>query len=305
MEEIICEQIDDKVLVICLENGKIVEFYEFDTQNMPISGNIYIGQITDVLPKTNTIFVDIGLEKFAFLQLDSLEKKYKKGDKIAVKVKRNASKTKGAMLTNKFSKQEKEIVEKAQKDDSTGLIYDVSSPEKFVYLNLFSEKTTKVYINNLKIYFGFLKLLGTGPQKGGLDVQYKEVDFLDEFGLKTEFSKIFDRKVWLKSGGYIVIDKTEALTAIDVNSAKSTKSSKNIEEMALKTNEEAAIEAMKQIRLRNMGGIIVIDFINQVEESSKKAILGILKSEKLKDRSTVEIAGFTKLGLVEITRKKL
>ena len=80
-----------------------------------------------------------------------------------------------------------------------------------------------MYINNQKIYFGFLNILGVGPQKGGLNVQYKNVDFLEEFGLRTEFSKVFDRKIWLKSGGYIVIDRTEALTAIDVNSAKSTK----------------------------------------------------------------------------------
>ena len=305
MEEIIVEQIDDKILIIGLEMGKIVEFYEFDSKNMPISGNIYIGQITDVLPKTNTIFVDIGQEKSAFLQLDSLDKNYKKGDKIAVKVKRNATNIKGAMLTNRFSSQEEEIVEKAIKTEKIGLIYDVSSVENFVYLNLFSEKTSKVYINNQKIYFGFLKILSVGPQKGGLNVQYKNVDFLEEFGLRTEFSKVFDRKIWLKSGGYIVIDRTEALTAIDVNSAKSTKISNSLEEMALKVNEEAAVEVMKQIRLRNIGGIIVVDFINQVEESSKKAILNTLKNEKSKDRRTVEIAGFTKLGLVEITRKKL
>ncbi len=305
MEEIIVEKAENKILVIGLENGKIVEFYEFDLENMPIQGNIYIGKISSVLAKTSTLFVDIGQSKPGFLQLDKLDKKYKKGDKIAVKVKKNPVKTKGAVLTTKLSKDEEELVKSALNSGKEGLIQDASSIENYIYDNLFDGNTKKVYINYGKVYGAFLKKVGVGPRQAGLEIRFTEADFLDDFGLKTEFSRISAKKAWLKSGGYIVIDKTEALTAIDVNSGKSTKIGKNQEEAALKTNLEAAVEAMRQIRLKNIGGIIIIDFINQKEESSKKAILKALNTEKEKDRSTVEIAGFTKLGLVEITRKKL
>ena len=113
-----------------------------------------------------------------------------------------------------------------------------------------------------------------------------------------------NRKVWLKSGGFITIDRTEALTAIDVNSAKFV-GKKNLEETAVAINEEAAIEIAKQIRLRDIGGIIVIDFIDMNKEQNQKELVYLFSQEIKKDRTKVQIEGFTKLNLLELTRKHI
>ena len=112
------------------------------------------------------------------------------------------------------------------------------------------------------------------------------------------------RKIWLKCGGYIAIDKTEALTAIDVNSGKYT-GKNDLEETTLRVNEEAAVEIMKQLRLKDIGGIIIIDYIDMVSKEDQAKIIEIMKREALKDRSKIDIKEFTKLNLVEMTRKKM
>ena len=113
-----------------------------------------------------------------------------------------------------------------------------------------------------------------------------------------------NRKIWLKSGGFITIDKTEALTAIDVNSGKFI-GKDALEKTALAVNKEAAVEIAKQIRLRDIGGIIVIDFIDLNYDESREEILNIFSEELKKDRSKVQIEGFTKLDLLELTRKHI
>lgn len=122
--------------------------------------------------------------------------------------------------------------------------------------------------------------------------------------LETEIDRIFKRKIWLKSGGYLVIDRTEALTVIDVNTGKYTGNS-NLEETVLQINEEAALEAARQIRLRDIGGIIVIDFIDMQDEANRDHVLHVLNEALRKDRTKTHVYGLTKLGLVEMTRKKV
>ena len=112
------------------------------------------------------------------------------------------------------------------------------------------------------------------------------------------------RKVWLKSGGFITIDKTEALTAIDVNSAKFIGKT-DLEDTAFSINKESAVEIARQIRLRDIGGIIVIDFIDLHNEEHKKELVKIFEEELKKERTKVQIEGFTKLNLLELTRKHI
>ena len=112
------------------------------------------------------------------------------------------------------------------------------------------------------------------------------------------------RKVWLKSGGFITVDKTEALTAIDVNSAKFI-GKKDLEDTAFSINKESAVEIAKQVRLRDIGGIIVIDFIDLHDDKHKKELVDIFAEELKKDRTKVQIEGFTKLNLLELTRKHI
>ena len=124
------------------------------------------------------------------------------------------------------------------------------------------------------------------------------------YSLETQIQKINNRKIWLKCGGFITIDMTEALTAIDVNTGKYT-GKKNIEETIFKVNQEATVEIAKQLRLRDIGGIIIIDYIDMHKDENKTAIEELLKLELKKDRAKTQVAGFTKLNLLEMTRKNM
>jgi ribonuclease G len=123
-------------------------------------------------------------------------------------------------------------------------------------------------------------------------------------GLERELDRIFKRKIWLKSGGYLVVDRTEALTVIDVNTGKYT-GSRTLEETVLQINREAALEAARQIRLRDIGGIIIIDFIDMQDEEHREQVLQIFGEALKKDRTKTHVYGLTKLGLIEMTRKKV
>ena len=124
------------------------------------------------------------------------------------------------------------------------------------------------------------------------------------YKLETEISKINNRKIWIKSGGYITIDKTEALTAIDVNSGKYT-GEDGLEKTLFDVNKDATKEIAKQIRLRNIGGIIVIDYINMEKQEDKEKIKELLEEELKKDRTVTQVIGFTRLELLELTRKQI
>lgn len=129
-------------------------------------------------------------------------------------------------------------------------------------------------------------------------------NILSQCDIEKQIQKIQNRKIWLKCGGFITIDKTEALTAIDVNTGKYT-GSKDLEQTIYKVNKEATIEIAKQLRLRDIGGIIIIDYIDMKDENSKKQIEQLLKEELKKDRSKTQVEGFTKLDLMELTRKHI
>lgn len=127
-------------------------------------------------------------------------------------------------------------------------------------------------------------------------------DYLNKFDYQKQIRKSENRKVWLDCGGFITIDKTEALTAIDINSGKFV-GKDDIEKTIFEVNKEATIEIAKQLRLRDIGGIVVIDYIDMHIDENKKEILKIIGEEVKKDGSKVQIEGFTKLNLLELTRK--
>lgn len=129
-------------------------------------------------------------------------------------------------------------------------------------------------------------------------------DILEKYSLKKQLRALETNKVWLKSGGFITIDKTEALVAIDVNSGKFI-GKKDVEETILTVNLEAAKEICKQLRLRDISGIIIIDFIDMHKEENKKAVINEIIKDSKKDRSKVQVEEFTKLNLMELTRKHI
>ncbi|MFT4232362.1 MAG: Rne/Rng family ribonuclease [Leucobacter sp.] len=132
-----------------------------------------------------------------------------------------------------------------------------------------------------------------------------ERDIFDEYRVTEQIAKALERKVWLPSGGSLVIDRTEAMTVVDVNTGKFVGSGGNLEETVTKNNLEAAEEIVRQLRLRDIGGIIVVDFIDMVLESNRDLVLRRLVECLSRDRTKHQVAEVTSLGLVQMTRKKL
>jgi len=129
------------------------------------------------------------------------------------------------------------------------------------------------------------------------------VPIFEERGLQSQLDRALRPRVWLKSGGSIVINQTEALVAVDVNTGKYV-GKRSLEETILRTNLEAAVEIVRQIRLRDLGGIIVIDFIDMEAQSSKEEVLRVLQAEMKRDRSRSRVLQISEFGLVEITRQR-
>ena len=123
--------------------------------------------------------------------------------------------------------------------------------------------------------------------------------------IDEQLTKAMDRKVWLPSGGTLVIDRTEAMTVVDVNTGKFTGSGGNLEQTVTRNNLEAAEEIVRQLRLRDIGGIVVIDFIDMVLESNRDLVLRRLTEALARDRTRHQVSEVTSLGLVQLTRKKL
>jgi Rne/Rng family ribonuclease len=133
----------------------------------------------------------------------------------------------------------------------------------------------------------------------------KNNHIFDEFGITPEIDKLLQPKIWLKSGGYIVINQTEALVSIDINTGKFVGKGNSLEETITRTNLEAVKEIVKQIRLRDLGGIIVIDFIDMDERKNRKRVMEALSQELARDKAPSKILEFNEFGLVAITRKRV
>ena len=133
----------------------------------------------------------------------------------------------------------------------------------------------------------------------------KETPIFEEFGVQTEIDKALRNKVWLKSGGYIVIDQAEALVAIDVNTGKYVGKSNKLEDTIVKTNIEAAKEIARQVRLRDLGGIIVCDFIDMEDRKNRLKVTQTLEEALRTDKSPSKVLQFNDFGLVAITRKRV
>lgn len=172
--------------------------------------------------------------------------------------------------------------------------------------DLFTWNIDKFIVNDRQQYMKVLDLVEMISPALKLRVEYfsKSYDLFEYYQLESRISRALSRKVWLKSGGYLVVDQTEALTVVDVNTGKFV-GSNNLEDTVLKTNIEAAKEIAKQLRLRDIGGIIIIDFIDMHEHEHQQMVLDALKQALKKDRTKTTVIGMTGLGLIEMTRKKV
>ena len=181
--------------------------------------------------------------------------------------------------------------------------YDVIS--KFL-VSVLETDVNRVIVNSKNTYETVLEYLKKIGKENVEVVLNGNEDLTKMHDIAGQIEEMKERKIWLKCGGFITIDKTEALTAIDINSGKFTgKKNSSKENTIYKVNQEATVEIAKQLRLRNISGIIVIDYIDMEEEKDRKNIMNLLEKELKKDRSKTQIMGFTKLDLLEMTRKKL
>jgi len=383
MKEIIINKCEDGTkLIALLENGVLIEKYEETESKKRSEGNIYIGQVKNVLSGMQAAFIDIGESRAAFMPIrdlldrihsqenndDKNIKKYiKPGMNVLIQIKRDATEKKGARVSKHFSitsryivlmpdneyitisnkieneeeiKRLTNIVKKAlpnkcgaiirtsandktkeeiEKDinlvykkwikiksqsevinEAPKLIYKSHSITKRILLDLMDKDIKRIIVNNENDFIEINKFLK--EHKCEIEVVKNMKDLRNMYDLNKQLEKAKNRKIWLKCGGFITIDKTEALTAIDVNSGKYI-GKDNLEDTVFKVNREATIEIAKQLRLRDIGGIIIIDYIDMNNEEHKQNIIEILKENLKEDRTKTQIEGFTKLNLLEMSRK--
>ncbi|MBQ9267131.1 MAG: Rne/Rng family ribonuclease [Clostridia bacterium] len=382
MQNVIINQTNDETSVYILENNKLCEMYCYRKDIESTLGNIYNGKVTDIVNGMQAAFINLGLERNAFISVKDALKKVdvakeeqdtnlkmsdvlKVGQNVLVQVKKEPTDGKGARVSTHITLPGKyivlmpgtdiltvsqkiedeaererlkqiisrvlpgefgaiirtdainaseealtsdvaslfdswnDILEKASQSDDVGILYDDHDIVERTIRDAINQNTQKVYVNSEVVYSRVCSALG--DERCILD---KDADLVSKFGLEAEIARVQNRKVYLNCGGHIVIDKTEALTAIDVNSGKYT-GSKDLESTTLKVNLEAATEIMRQIRLKDIGGIVVVDFIDMHTEENKNKIIELMRKEAKKDRSKVDVRDFTQLNLVELTRKKM
>lgn len=243
----------------------------------------------------------------------------KEQERLIKLVRENLSEGNGAIIRTSAQNKEKEVIEDIKKVEKkwNNIIQTSIDPElkepKLLYrseniiekmlMDLPDNVIQKITVNDEKIKKELEELKKENEEYRNIKIERKE-NPLDVYELNKQVEKARNRKIWLKCGGFITIDKTEALTAIDVNTGKYT-GNQSLEQTIYKVNREATIEIAKQLRLRDIGGIIIIDYIDMGNIEHKEKIEKLLKEELKKDRSKTQVEGFTKLDLMELTRKHI
>ena len=385
-QDILINWAPQETRVAIVENGAVQELHIERTLERGLVGNVYLGKVARVLPGMQSAFVDIGLERAAFLHvadlhghgartdapLPPIERQVFEGQTLTVQVIKDAIGTKGARLSTQVSIAGRMLVFLPH-DNHIGISQKIGSPElreqlrtrmhalvgpegggfilrtnaeeasdteladDITYLrktwatirqraqtqkpgtllhqdlslaervlrDLTTEATQTIRIDS-KMQYDVLHAFGETYMPGAvakLDHYKGERPIFDLFGIEEEIVRALARRVDLKSGGYLIIDQTEALTTIDVNTGGFV-GARNFEDTIFKTNLEAAGAMARQLRLRNLGGIIIADFIDMANEAHQQAVLAELRKQLARDRTRTTVSGFTQLGLVEMTRKR-
>jgi len=357
-------------LTALAENGKLVELVRDDAKDESVSGNIYAGIVKKI--NTSFVFLDIGLEKQAFLDTrDHREKTLfydnkltvKQGDTLIVQILRDGIGSKGPLATSNISHIGRlVVVSKSVGHDKISVSRKISDEIEYDRLKAIGEKfvpdgfsailrSAAENISEDKIAAEILAAADSfvnheiwrhvrGPATlyaeppliktlrdiasddineivvddaetyemlaglYGLKLRYydEEEPIFSRFFIKTQIEKLRDKRVWLKSGAFIVIEQTEACVVIDVNSGKLTAKKGNA---TLRVNMEAAKEIAYQLRLRNLSGIVIVDFIAMKSTEDIQSLTNFLRAQLAYDRIPATVVGMTTLGLMEITRKRI
>ncbi|MFN8944958.1 MAG: ribonuclease E/G [Pseudobdellovibrionaceae bacterium] len=200
----------------------------------------------------------------------------------------------------------KEIFKNYEKRKTPGLIHQEMDVELRALRDLLSEDVTSVLVDDPDVHKKVTKFVQQLMPKYKQNILYydDQKPLFDLYDIDIEISRSLDRKIWLKSGGYIVIDEAEALVVVDVNTGRFV-GKKDLEDTILKTNMEAVREVAHQLRVRNCGGIIIIDFIDMEKPTHRDKVLEALTEDLKKDRAKTHVVSMSELGLVEMTRKRI
>lgn len=262
-----------------------------------------------LMPNTNIVTISQKIEN------------KKEQERLINLVKENLSKNNGAIIRTSAEGKEKEVIEDIKKieakwnkitkinidpnNNKPKLLYKSEDILEKILMDLTENNIARIIVDDKKEKVDIEKMLKENPEYKDIEIELKEEgNIFSIYDIEKQIEKSKNRKVWLKCGGFITIDKTEALTAIDVNTGKYT-GNKNLNQTIFKVNKEATIEIAKQIRLRDTGGIIIIDYIDMENIKDKEKIIEVLKEELKKDRTKTQVEGFTKLDLMEMTRKHI
>jgi ribonuclease G len=392
-EEILINVTPPETRVAMIENGVLQEIIIERTGKRGLVGNIYRGKVCRVLPGMQAAFVDVGLERAAFLhasdiggvaaassQLGNGQKPdigglLREGEQIIVQVLKDPIGSKGARLTTNISIPSRYLVFMPELGNM-GISQKIESEEERQRLRILLSNTAEsIEVNGgfiartaaegadecaLEVDMRFLTKLWDSIQirskeTSGIELVHEDmplalralrdlvnvdiervridsskthqraIEFAQKFipevkqkieyypgerplfdlyGVEDEIQKALERKVLLKSGGYLIIDQTEAMTTIDVNTGAFV-GHRNLEETIFKTNLEAAQAICRQLRLRNLGGIIIIDFIDMIDQEHRRQVMRALEKCLADDHAHTHISEVSNLGLVEMTRKRI
>ncbi len=200
-----------------------------------------------------------------------------------------------------------EIRIKAEKLSAPSMVYAEPGLVQRIVRDFFSQDFKTLYVDDPQVHKQILQMVRQFSPNLARKVRLyrKSTNIFDDYGISAEIDQALRPKVWLKKGGSIEINQTEALVAIDVNTGKYVGSTNSLEDTITKTNLEAVKELVRQIRLRDLGGIIVIDFIDMADSSNRQKVLDELQAEMKKDKAPSKILGFNEFGLVAVTRKRV
>ncbi|NWG30358.1 MAG: ribonuclease G [Rhodocyclaceae bacterium] len=383
-EEFLINITPQETRVALMLQGAVQELHIERAGGRGIVGNIYLGRVVRVLPGMQSAFIEVGLERTAFLHVADIfgekngngrpiERLINEGETLMVQVLKDPIGGKGARLSTQISlagrllvylPQEKhigisqkiedesgrerlreriqqllpadeaggfivrtmaenatdaelaadiaylrrlwqEIRHRAQNATAPALLHHDLTLAQRVLRDLAGPETTRILVDSRE---NFHKLHAFAeefmPQLAPLLAHYTgERPLFDLYGVEDEIQKALARRVDLKSGGYLIIDQTEALTTIDVNTGAFV-GARNFDDTIFKTNLEAAQTIARQLRLRNLGGIIIVDFIDMESAEHRAAVLAELNKALARDHTRITVNGFTQLGLVEMTRKR-
>ena len=389
-EEILINVTPQETRVAYVENGALQEVHIERERKRGLVGNIYKGKVVRVLPGMQAAFLDVGLERTAFLHVSDIAQPngkngdggepselimelLREGQELMVQVVKDPMGTKGARLTTQISFPSRYLVympgishvgvsQRVEDEDERNRLKEIITElsnefEKGGYIaRTVAEGISKdaiykdmqflqkIWINILErnssaktctlIHEDMSLVMRTMRDLSGVEIEKVRIDskstfekiqkfagkfiselgnriehypgerpIFDIYGIEDEIQKALERKVPLKSGGYLIIDQTEALTTIDVNTGGFV-GHRNLEETIFKTNLESAQAIVRQLRLRNLGGIIIIDFIDMSDVEHKRQVLRALEKFLDKDRAKTNVCEVSSLGLVEMTRKR-